>query len=204
MRGVIRHRYDAPPREGVAAQRATGLSTAFVGSSNLSHSAQIDGIEWNVRLAQAESPALLESFRTVFETYWESEQFEAYEPGASRQRAQPRARAVARPADEISPVQHHPYPHQRRILDDLEHRATATRPLAKNLVVAATGTGKTVVARTRLRAAAGRLGARWHPRPSLLSWHTERRSSRQSMVTFRARAGAMAISGKCCVGGATP
>ena len=47
-------------------ERATGLSTAYVGLSNLSQSAQIDGLEWNVRLAQAESPALRASSIRVF------------------------------------------------------------------------------------------------------------------------------------------
>jgi HKD family nuclease len=32
-------------------ERLTGFSTAFIGSSNLTHSAMLDGVEWNVRLA---------------------------------------------------------------------------------------------------------------------------------------------------------
>ena len=43
-------------------ERATGYSTAYVGSSNLSRSAQVDGLEWNVRLAESESPLLVDRF----------------------------------------------------------------------------------------------------------------------------------------------
>ena len=36
-------------------ERASGLSTAFVGSSNLSHTALFDGLEWNVRLSEVDA-----------------------------------------------------------------------------------------------------------------------------------------------------
>ena len=43
-------------------RRATGYSTAYIGSSNLSKSALIDGVEWNVRLSEVTSPDILEKF----------------------------------------------------------------------------------------------------------------------------------------------
>jgi HKD family nuclease len=63
--------------------RESAFSTAYVGSSNLSHSALLEGLEWNVRLSQAETPALLDKFRATFETYWEDVQFEDYDPRAT-------------------------------------------------------------------------------------------------------------------------
>src|SRR5690606_22629966 len=60
--------------------RNTGFSTAYIGSSNLSHSALMDGMEWNVRLSQIETPAVLEKFRATFEEYWEDPLFEPYDP----------------------------------------------------------------------------------------------------------------------------
>ena len=43
-------------------RRATGYSTAYIGSSNLSKSALLDGVEWNVRLSQVGSPDVLDKF----------------------------------------------------------------------------------------------------------------------------------------------
>lgn len=58
--------------------RNTGYSTAYVGSSNLSASAQTDGLEWNVRISNIESPHLIQKFEASFESYWNSEEFKIY------------------------------------------------------------------------------------------------------------------------------
>ena len=71
----------APPREGVAVPSRTGFSTAYVGSSNLSH-ARACSTDWSGTSgsAEAESPHLLEKFRTVFEQLLGDPEFEPYEP----------------------------------------------------------------------------------------------------------------------------
>ena len=51
--------------------RHSGLSTAYIGSSNLSRAALTEGLEWNVRIASAELPRVLEKFEAVFRRYWE-------------------------------------------------------------------------------------------------------------------------------------
>ena len=56
--------------------RETGFSTAYVGSSNLSKSALLDGLEWNVRLSTVEQGHLLDTFRATFDEYWEDPAFE--------------------------------------------------------------------------------------------------------------------------------
>ena len=43
--------------------RNTGFDTAYVGSSNLSSSALLDGVEWNVRLSKIATPSLMQKFR---------------------------------------------------------------------------------------------------------------------------------------------
>ena len=65
-------------------RRETGYSTAYIGSSNLSKAALVDGVEWNVRLSQVGSPDLLEKFDATFNTYWESPEYESYETERER------------------------------------------------------------------------------------------------------------------------
>ncbi len=123
-------------------QRETGYSTAYIGSSNLSASAMTDGLEWNVRLSQVDAGEVLEKFRRTFESYWQDDEFEPFEA----QRFDQERRAQRR-SDDSSYVAMdlRPYPFQQAILDRLEvERERHDR--WRNLVVAATGTGKTVVA----------------------------------------------------------
>ena len=58
--------------------RRSGASTAYIGSSNLSSAALLDGLEWNVRLAALETPAMLQKFQANFDAYWEEGEFEPY------------------------------------------------------------------------------------------------------------------------------
>ncbi|HTY29764.1 MAG TPA: phospholipase D-like domain-containing protein, partial [Mycobacterium sp.] len=51
--------------------RRSGFSTAYVGSSNLTHSAQVTGLEWNIRASSARNPDILTKFEAVYESYWQ-------------------------------------------------------------------------------------------------------------------------------------
>jgi HKD family nuclease len=122
-------------------ERNSGFSTAYVGSSNLTHSALHEGLEWNVRLAEASSPELLERFRGAFETYWADRNFEPYDPDRFARELQ---RQASTDSITFVPIDIHPYPFQEEILRRLEvERLRHGR--WRNLLVAATGTGKTVV-----------------------------------------------------------
>ena len=128
-------------------RRATGFSTAYIGSSNLSKAALVDGVEWNVRLSQVGSPDILEKFDATFDTYWESPEYETYD---QRRDADRFDRAVA--PDQSDSLEApllfldvEPWPHQREMLEKLAVERDRHRRF-KNLVVAATGTGKTIVA----------------------------------------------------------
>lgn len=165
--------------------RDSGAHTAYVGSSNLSRAALLDGIEWNVRLSQMSTPTLLEKFRASFETYWNSDQFEPYDPDADRDRlddalaeAKGASRGTAGVAT-ISNLEVRPYPYQQAILDSL----TAEREVHdrhRNLVVAATGTGKTIMAALDYRSL-----CHGSERPSLLFVAHRREILDQSLRTYR-------------------
>lgn len=131
--------------------RNTGFDTAYVGSSNLSHAALVDGLEWNVRLSAMSTPNLLEKFRATFDSYWESKEFEPYQPerdGARLREALEIAsgkKTTERVVVTLSGLEVQPKAFQAEMLEQLD----AERQLHdrhRNLIVAATGTGKTVVA----------------------------------------------------------
>jgi len=138
--------------------RESGYSTACIGSSNLSRDAMLDGLEWNVRLSQIDNPAILSKFRTVFEQYWSDPTFESYDPVRDAKRWDEAVRRQTADRSKLLLSIHvDPKPHQLEILERLE--AERERGHHKNLIVSATGTGKTFVAAfdyKRLRAKLGR------------------------------------------------
>jgi superfamily II DNA or RNA helicase/HKD family nuclease len=127
--------------------RESGSHTAYIGSSNLSHAALHEGLEWNVRLAWRDSGPLLEKFRAAFESYWDSDEFEPFDPARDRERVV-KALAAQRGEDGTgAPVLRfdlRPHPYQESMLEAL--RVERERGHARNLLVAPTGTGKTLVA----------------------------------------------------------
>ena len=129
-------------------RRGSGFDTGYVGSSNLSKSALVDGLEWNVRISSVATPVLVRKFEATFDTYWNNPEFRPYDPDRD---ADLLDRALGAQAGgnanvlELSGLEVRPRPHQERILEALEaERKVHDRH--RNLVVAATGTGKTVVA----------------------------------------------------------
>jgi superfamily II DNA or RNA helicase/HKD family nuclease len=168
-------------------ERGSGLSTAFVGSSNLSHTALFDGLEWNVRLSSMDAAHVIDRVRMTFASHWASEHFEAYDPTTNGEEL---ARALRehdrRSLGETSTISFanldvRPYPHQQRMLEALAiERERHDRH--RNLVVAATGTGKTVVAALDYRQLLDRAGRDL----SLLFVAHREEILNQSLATYRA------------------
>jgi superfamily II DNA or RNA helicase/HKD family nuclease len=132
-------------------RRDTGFHTAYVGSSNLSHAALVDGLEWNVRLSAVSTPHLLDKFRATFDSYWESREFEPYSPSrdGGRLRMALEMASGKRSNDRLtitlSGLEVQPKPYQAEMLEQLDaERRIHDRH--RNLIIAATGTGKTVIA----------------------------------------------------------
>jgi superfamily II DNA or RNA helicase/HKD family nuclease len=121
--------------------RDSGYSTAYIGSSNLTHSAQVLGLEWNVRVSGARNPDAVSKMGAVFTSYWESRDFAPYDPAEFGRRTRDLA---ADPITLLSPVEIELRPFQEALL---EHVILARHQgHHRNLLVAATGTGKTVMA----------------------------------------------------------
>lgn len=142
-------------------RRRTGFDTAYVGSSNLSQAALLDGLEWNVRLSSIATPELLKKFEVTFDSYWEQKAFQTYDPDRDGDRLDAAlerngGRRTAAP-DTVTGLEVVPFLHQEEMLEDLE--AERSKGFNRNLLVAATGTGKTVIVALdykRLCEAAGR------------------------------------------------
>lgn len=157
--------------------RESGYTTAFVGSSNLSHAAQTDGLEWNVRLTEPDQPAVIAQMLETFEQYWcDRHAFHPYDPS---QRPRLLAALTSQPAGLAFHFDIEPKDFQRPILEEL----TRARALGRhrNLLVAATGTGKTVMAALDYRA----LRERGHADTLLFVAH-RREILLQARATFRA------------------
>jgi superfamily II DNA or RNA helicase/HKD family nuclease len=145
-------------------RRPGELDTAFVGSSNLSEAALYSGLEWNVRLARADAPGVFTRIQNTFDSYWHTA---AYEPYTLEDRERLEAalfdargyavdafskqaqRTIDQYKHQLAEVYEQLHllakPHQQRVLDTLALRREVFDE-HRHLVVAATGTGKTVMA----------------------------------------------------------
>lgn len=128
--------------------RNSSFHTGYIGSSNLSHSALTSGLEWNLKITSQEIPHIIEKSLSTFETYWESPDFEYFDGKAQSKKRLVNALQEARGTYDTSAHSFYfdikPHSHQRAILDKLKvERELHGR--YRNLVVAATGTGKTII-----------------------------------------------------------
>jgi len=180
-------------------RRPGELDTACVGSSNLSDAALYSGLEWNVRLARADAPAVFGRIHQTFESYWYTSVYEPYSL-ADRTRLDAALleakgyahRAISRTAqraidlldrqlaDAYAEILMQPKPHQRLVLDTLQHRRESFDE-HRHLIVAATGTGKTVIAALDY----ARLCVPGQPRPRLLLVAHREQILVQARATFR-------------------
>ncbi|MFG3287843.1 DUF3427 domain-containing protein [Streptomyces sp. NPDC048179] len=150
-------------------RRRSGFDTAYVGSSNLSKAALLDGLEWNVRLSSVATPAVMSKFEASFDSYWNDIAFEAYDPDRdARKLDEALGVAGSSTSDQdskisLSGLEVRPYPHQADMLERLRVEREV-RGHDRNLLVAATGTGKTVMAALDYRSLHKQWGGKQHPR----------------------------------------
>lgn len=127
-------------------KRENGFTTAYVGSSNMSNVAMTSGLEWNVKLSEKESFEIIAKINATFETYWNDSTFETFD-NSEKDREYLRnalSKSKNNKTDMTFEFDIKPYTYQKEILENLE----AERKIFgryRNLVVAATGVGKTVI-----------------------------------------------------------
>ena len=164
-------------------QRATGFGSAYVGSANLSGAALMGGLEWTVKFTERGQSELFERAKAHFETLWEDNEFQAYDPNnESHRRALGDALRREAGGDLVlrkTFFDLEPKSYQQDMLDALQVERDHGR--RRSLVVSATGTGKTVVAAFDYR----RLCSIEGGRPRLLFVAHREEILRQSMRTYR-------------------
>ena len=163
--------------------RATGFGTAFVGSANISNAALIGGLEWTVKFTQAAQADLYVAAQAQFESLWNDPEFELFDPNseAALLRLSAALSEEARPTDpgEMVFFDLTPKAYQAEMLNRLARERELGR--TRNLLVAATGTGKTVVAALDYRALCKAQGGQ--PRLLFVAHRVE--ILRQALVTYR-------------------
>lgn len=128
-------------------KRNTGFHTGYIGSSNLSRTALTNGLEWNLKITGQEIPHIIEKCIKTFETYWNDPDFVLYNKETHRDKLIAALQVQGKKKNEDFIDQFFdftPFSYQQEILDQIEK--CRNRGEFKNLIVAATGTGKTVIA----------------------------------------------------------
>ena len=125
--------------------RDSGFTTAYVGSSNMSNAAMSEGLEWNVKITAKDQLETIQKIEATFESYWNNIEFVTYSETekTNLEKALREENRAGGSAFEYN-FDITPYPFQKEILENLDAERRV-RNHWKNLVVAATGTGKTVV-----------------------------------------------------------
>ena len=166
--------------------RDTGFSTAYVGSSNLSFGALNNGNEWNVKISKRSSSELFAKVQASFESLWNREGLMRFDPTTDREKLEIALKQAKGNSAEFA---------QSKIYDLIDvvpkkHQEDMLEALAKerevfgrhwNLIVSATGTGKTMLAALDYR----RLIQPGSPKPRILFVAHKQEILDQAVRTFR-------------------
>ena len=161
--------------------RNTGFNTAYIGSSNLSEQALDTGAEWNVKVTQMEQPRMMKTILGAFDAAWWAEGYDKFIDGEDNERLKVALNDEANNDIDFSTLKGliRPFDYQQEILERLQVEREV-RNHWRNLVVAATGTGKTVMAASDYKAFTEK-----NERARLLFVAHREEILRQSLLTFR-------------------
>ena len=162
--------------------RATGFGSAYIGSANVSRAALSEGLEWTSKISQYELPHLWQKIVATFDSYWNDDEFEHFDGDAAPRLREAISRERTRGTVEMGELPTfdlRPYPFQEEILDAMAAEREVQNK-HRHLVVAATGTGKTMIAAFDYKRWAG------SRKPSLLFIAHREEILRQALGTYRA------------------
>lgn len=128
-------------------KRNTGFDTGYIGSSNFSRSALTDGLEWNLKITTKEISHIIDKFQKTFDSYWQSDDFELFDDSIHKVKliqSLNQGKFGKTTGINSSFFEIKPFPFQSEILEKLEVERTVHNRY-RNLIVAATGTGKTII-----------------------------------------------------------
>lgn len=128
-------------------KRETGFTTAYIGSSNLSNAALTSGLEWNIKVTERDSFDIIKKFEATFESYWNDSEFISYLGTDSDKEVLSKSLMKEKYVDEAEfnfVFDIKPYSYQKEILEKLKVEREIFNKY-KNLIIAATGVGKTVI-----------------------------------------------------------
>lgn len=163
--------------------RKTGFGSAYIGSANLSGAALTGGLEWTVKITQRAQEGLFARAAAHFETLWEDNEFQSYDPDNVEHRHALKIALSRESGNGLAAIpsffELQPKTYQQDMLEQLANERMHGRN--RNLVVAATGTGKTVVAAFDYRRTCQTEGG--HPRLLFVSHREE--ILRQALRVYR-------------------
>jgi superfamily II DNA or RNA helicase len=166
--------------------RDTGLTTAYVGSSNMSRVALSSGLEWNLKITASDLPQMLKKILATFDNYWHATEFETYDQTQYEKLASALKSTKAKETGNSNIFfDIRPYAYQQDILDKLAAERLIHQHY-KNLVVAATGCGKTVIAAFDFKRFSEEYTSKHKKSPKLLFIAHRSEILHQGMATFRA------------------
>lgn len=129
-------------------RRETGFSTAYIGSSNLSNPALTAGLEWNMKVTEKDSFDIIRKFEATFDSYWNDNEFKSFNPNEEMDKDQLRHALSKNKKQDQQDLSFRfdiqPFHYQKEILEKLQVEREVFGRM-KNLLVAATGVGKTVI-----------------------------------------------------------
>ena len=129
-------------------KRNNSFHTAYIGSSNISRTALTKGLEWNMRITSIENPHIINKTQATFDNYWNSDDFEPIESEDALIRfseAIKKERNVKGSDAEVEYItRFERKTHQVKVLEKLQYEREVIKS-KKNLIIAATGTGKTAI-----------------------------------------------------------